>query len=201
MMRITAGIWRGRRLPVQAPAWVRPTMDRVRQALFDRLQAHSALEGKTVADLFAGTGALGLEALSRGAGFCLFVERDRHLTTALRQTLQLFGAAPSLYRIITADAFRVVPRWQVLGLPRPELVLADPPYGTGLAAHLLRVLALSGWLPSGSLLCLEVSRWEHIPSPHPGWELQEERLFGETRLLWWYWHGIADATGTLPRHF
>lgn len=173
-------------------------MDRVRQALFDRLQSCSALEGKTVADLFAGTGALGLEALSRGARFCVFVERDRHLTAALRQTLQLFGAAPSICRVVTADVFRVVPRWHALGLPLPELILADPPYGTGLGERLLHALALSGWLLPGSLLCLELSRWDHVAPAYPGWELQDERSFGETRLQWWYWHGTADATCTLP---
>ena len=197
-MRITAGIWRSRQLRTIPAARVRPTMDRVRKALFDALCAYSLPEGAVVADLFAGTGALGLEALSRGAAFCVFIEQDRRLTAALHRTLHSLGAAPSLYRIVTANVFQVLPRWQLLGLPRPQLVLADPPYRAGFGERLLQALALSGWMPPESLLCLELSRGEQITAVPHGWELSREQHFGETHLQWWHWHGPSDATGALP---
>ncbi len=196
-MRITGGIWRGRRLPVGAPTGVRPTMDRVRKALFDRLNGMISLRGAIVADLFAGLGTLGLEALSRGATYCIFVERSRRVATLLQNTLSLFGLETGRYRIVVDDVFRLLPRWDVLGLPRVHLIFADPPYQSYVASRLLELLAEVHWLYPGGLLCLELSRWETIAHPPPGWQLEGERLFGETRLQWWYWHGAHNAPSTL----
>jgi len=198
LMRITGGIWRGRRFPIVVPAGVRPTMDRVRKALFDRLQGMIALQGIIVADLFAGTGTLGIEALSRGATYCIFVERNRRLTEFLHCVLSLLTLNPRHYRIITGDVFRVLRYWEELDLPRPHLLFADPPYQSLLGNRLLRALAESHWLRPGALLCLELSRWETVAHAPAGWQLHSERLFGETRLQWWYWHGTDNATSTLP---
>jgi len=174
-------------------------MERVRMALFERLQHLMELEQAIVADLFAGTGILGLEALSRGAAYCIFVERNRRLTDALRHALSTLDVLPEQYRILTDDVFRVVPLWQRLELPRPHLLLADPPYRTGLGARLLQALARAEWLLPGGWLCLELSRREAIASIPEGWELHSERLFGDTRVQW-YRYGVPHATSSLPGH-
>ncbi|MEN3027170.1 MAG: 16S rRNA (guanine(966)-N(2))-methyltransferase RsmD [Chlorobiota bacterium] len=198
-MRITGGIWRSRRLPTVAVP-IRPTMDRVRKAIFDRLQSVLPLEGSYVADLFAGTGALGLEALSRGASFCVFVERDRRLLHSLRQTLHALGAEAERYRILADDVFRVSQRWRALGLPQLHLVFADPPYRQGLPERLLQALADADWLCPGGILCLELSRWDRVAHVPEGWQLSAERSFGETSVQWWIWHGTTSTTRHLPRH-
>jgi len=196
-LRITGGIWRGRHISCPSFPWLRPTMDRVRQALFDRLQNLGAVEGCVVADLFAGTGLLGIEALSRGAAVCVFVEHNPRLVVALRHTLQALGVPAERYRILKADVFSVLYRWQHLRLPSPQLILADPPYGKRWGARLLQALSDAPWLLPHSWLCLETSRWEDVPQSSTGWELSAERFFGDTRIQWWYWHGRTDATGTV----
>lgn len=197
-MRITGGMWRGRRLPGGIPAGVRPTMDRVRKALFDRLHDMLSLRGVIVADLFAGTGSLGIEALSRGAVYCVFIERDRRMTALLHRTLTLLGLDARHYRVVLDDVFHALPRWDVLGLARPHIIFADPPYQSHIGVRLLELLTEVQWLSPGGLLCLELSRWEAVAHPPPGWQLESERLFGDTRLQWWYWNGAPHAPSALP---
>jgi 16S rRNA (guanine966-N2)-methyltransferase len=160
-MRIIAGEWRGRRLEAPPGEGTRPTLDRVRQALFDRLMhapwaGRAAMEGAHVLDAFAGTGALGLEALSRGAAEAVFIERDRTALVALRANVAACRAEPQC-RIIPGDACR-----PPAGTPC-SLVFLDPPYGQGLAAPAVAALKTAGWITDGALLVLEISREEEVP--------------------------------------
>ena len=131
-------------------AATRPTAERVRQALFDRLMhapwARDAVVGARVLDVFSGTGALGLEALSRGAAQAVFIERDRAALVALRANL---AACRAVARVVVGDALRP-PAGQACGL-----VFLDPPYGAGLAGPALLALAAAGWIADGALVSVE----------------------------------------------
>jgi 16S rRNA (guanine966-N2)-methyltransferase len=160
-VRIIGGAWRGRRLCAPPGAATRPTSDRVRQALFDMLlhapwAGREAVNGATVLDAFAGTGALGLEALSRGAATATFLERDRTTLAVLRANIAACGAGDRA-RALNADALRPPP-----GVPS-TLVFLDPPYGAGIVPRAVAALAGAGWLAPGALLVAEVGRDE--PSP------------------------------------
>lgn len=159
-MRIIAGAWRGRTLIAPPGQATRPTADRVRQALFDRLAhapwADRILPGAQVLDVFAGTGAFGLEALSRGAAHATFIERDRTALEALRANLAACGAAQRS-QVIAADALRPPP-----GTPS-DLILLDPPYGLALLAPAVAALARAGWIAPGALLVAEAARDEALP--------------------------------------
>ncbi len=173
-MRIIAGQWRGR--PLEAPPGnaTRPTSDRAREGLFSMLASRlGGFEGLQVADLFAGTGALGLEALSRGAAFCAFVEKDRLALDTLRRNLERLGAGDRAE--IRAQAVEHVP-----APPRPcDLILMDPPYGAGLAQPALDRAA--AWLAPGGWLGVELHGETLFPPP--GLETVVERRFGKASLL------------------
>ena len=165
-MRIVAGSFRGRRLAAPDGEGTRPTADRVRQALFDRL-AHapwaesatgrSLLEGATVLDLFAGTGALGLEAISRGAARAVFIERDRATAAVLRANVAACRVEGRC-RVLVADALRP-PNGEPCGL-----VFLDPPYGLDLAVPAVAACREAGWIGPGALLVLEIGR-DKMPPP------------------------------------
>src|ERR1700736_3119455 len=122
-MRVVAGEAKGRRLQAPAGPRTRPTSDRVREAIFDILGSLDAVEGAVVADLFAGSGALGIEALSRGARRTVFVDRDRAAITAIRANLAGCGFGPDRAEVVPGD----VGRWAA-GAPPVDVILADPPY-------------------------------------------------------------------------
>ncbi len=151
-MRIIAGRWRGRVLAAPAGVKTRPTAERVRQALFDRLMhaswgGRALLEGARVLDVFAGTGALGLEALSRGAAHATFMEQDRAALAALRANIAACGASAT---VLAADARHPPP-----GTPC-SLVFLDPPYQQSLVEPAVTALAAAGWLAPGALLLAEL---------------------------------------------
>lgn len=156
-MRIVAGAWRGRRLVAPAGTATRPTSDRARQALFDRLAhapwAAGALTGAQVLDAFAGSGALGLEALSRGAAHVTFLENDPGALAAIRANVAACRAADRC-RILQADATRPPPGSAC------RLVFLDPPYGQGLVAPALAALRRAGWIAPGAMLVVETGRDE-----------------------------------------
>ena len=186
-MRIVAGSHRGRRLKTPAGDALRPTRDRIREALFNLL-AHNKWrdaplpEGAAVIDGFAGTGALGLEALSRGAAHVVFLENDREALNLLRENVALFDAADRI-TILNCDATRP-------GRARRacELALLDPPYGGGLAEPALEALARGGWLAVGALAAVELAAKEPF-TPPPGCEPLDERRYGATRLVFLRWPG------------
>ena len=172
-MRIIAGTWRGR--PIAAPAGdaTRPTSDRVREALFSMLTSRlGSFEDLLVLDAFAGTGALGLEALSRGAARATFVEHDRKAVDALRANVETLGAEANI----------LAQRVETLGAATTQhhVALLDPPYGEGLAAPALARLAERGWLAPQALVSVETGRTETLEVP--GFTLDVTRHHGKALL-------------------
>jgi 16S rRNA (guanine966-N2)-methyltransferase len=181
-MRITAGHFKGRTLHAPEGERVRPTSDKVRQAIFNIL-AHGdlALEfgGARIADLFAGTGALGLEAISRGASFCLFVDDDAESRAVLRTNVEAFGLTGAT-KIWRRDATDLGPMSPGAGGPF-DLVFLDPPYRKGLIAPALASLR-AGWLAPDALLVAETAADEDVSSPE-GFTVLDDRVYGETRVM------------------
>ncbi len=175
LLRIVAGTWRGRTLRAPPGADTRPTADRARQTLFDML-AHAPWAPSRdvrVLDGFAGTGALGLEALSRGATHATFIENDRAALAALRANVAALGAPATIH---AADILRP-PR-----APAPAgLVLLDPPYGRNLAAAAIPALAAAGWFGPDTILVVETAA-DEPPPPNAG-SLLAERRVGAARLF------------------
>lgn len=172
-MRIIAGAWRGRPLRAPAGAATRPTADRTREALFSMLTSRlGGFEGLRVADLFAGTGALGLEALSRGAASCLFVEQDRAALDALRANVAALGAQAE----IRAQSVAAL---GPSGAPF-DLLLLDPPYDSGGGGALLERLARLGWTVPGTWVGVETGRRETVRAG--GFALAVERVHGKAKL-------------------
>ena len=173
-MRIIAGEWRGR--PIDAPVGqaTRPTADRVRETLFSMLLSRiGSFEDLRVADLFAGSGALGFEALSRGAATATFVEVDQRAATTIRSNAQRFGAGDRT-RVITCSA-------TALPVAEPfDLIFADPPYGQGLAGEALDAVLAAGWLAPGGWISIETARGEAIAPRHLA--LEAERDVGAARI-------------------
>jgi 16S rRNA (guanine966-N2)-methyltransferase len=180
-MRIVGGRFRGRALAAPKHEGLRPTADRVRESLFNILE-HGveglALEGARVVDLFAGTGALGFEALSRGAAFCLFVEESPEARALIRDTIEALQLTGST-RIFRRDATDLGPA----GTMAPfTLAFLDPPYGRGLGARALASLAQGGWLEPGALAVLEERADAEIALPQ-GFEEIDRRTWGDTQAL------------------
>ena len=173
-MRIIAGRFRGR--PLQAPPGLqtRPTADRVREALFSMLASRlGSFEGLRVADLYAGSGALGLEALSRGAEHVSFVEKDSKAAAAIKANAAKLGVSEQV-RILGGSA---------LALPRSEpfdLVFADPPYAPGSGSAVVKAVADAGWLAPAGLLSVETDRRE--PVDPLAYEIETEREIGRARI-------------------
>ena len=180
MLRLVAGRHRGRRLAAPEGLTTRPTAERVRQALFDMLwhapwAGRDRLEGARVLDAFAGTGALGLEALSRGAAHATFIEQDRAALAALRRNIATIGEEERS-RVIAGDATRP----PVAAAPA-SLLLLDPPYGKDLVPRALAALGAAGWIAPGALVAAEVAKAD--PLDIPGFETVAERAHGAARLV------------------
>jgi 16S rRNA (guanine966-N2)-methyltransferase len=181
-MRITAGSFGGRTLVAPRDARVRPTADKVRQAIFNILTHNdfgAGLDGARVADLFAGTGAMGIEALSRGAAFCLFVDDSAESRALIRQNVETLGLT-GVTKIWRRDATKLGPMAAGAGGPF-ELVILDPPYRKGLIAPALASLRDGGWLAPGAIAVVEAAEDETIPSTD-GFAVLDERVYGETRV-------------------
>jgi 16S rRNA (guanine966-N2)-methyltransferase len=178
-MRIVGGEFRGRGLATPKSSAIRPTSDRLRETIFDILVHRFAdpLTGARVLDLFAGTGALGLEALSRGASYCLFVDdgvEGRGLIRTNVEALRLTGRT----KIFRRDATRLGPC--APGEPY-DLLFADPPYGQGLAEAALSSAATGGWLAPGAIGVVEEAASADFAVPG-GFALEHERVVGDSRL-------------------
>lgn len=183
-MRITGGSFRGRPLVAPPDARVRPTADKVRQAVFNIL-AHNdlglgfSLEGARVVDLFAGTGALGIEAISRGASFCLFVDDSSESRALIRrnvEALQLTGVT----KIWRRDATDLGPMPAGSGGPF-TLAFLDPPYRKALMAPALTALREGGWLASNALAVAETAADESAVTAD-GFHQLDARVYGDTRV-------------------
>lgn len=179
-MRVTGGVFRGRRLQTVQAAVLRPTQDRVREALFSALA--EAIPGSRFLDLYAGTGSVGIEAWSRGAGQICWVERDRRVFGILEQNIRMLAVGgtdatlvprcmevAAFCRCVTADTF--------------DIIYADPPYARNrdAAEEVLPLLARSGALRPGGLLVMEQGAVEVRPE-YPDWEFLRERRYGAALL-------------------
>ena len=171
-MRIIAGKWRGRVLEAPSGVATRPTLDRVRETLFSMLVSRlGSLEDLRVADLFAGSGALGFEALSRGAASATFVENDPSAVAAIRRNAQKFGAEVEIWS------------GSALALPRSDpfdLIFADPPYMPGSGTAVVRSVITADWLAGGGWISVETSREEEVGPAHL--QTEAERKVGRARL-------------------
>ncbi len=172
-MRIVAGQWRGRRLIAPMGDATRPTADRTRERLFSMLTSRlGSFEGLSILDLFAGSGALGLEALSRGAADALFVEQDRKAVTALKRNIAALRANAE---VRSSSVFALGPA------PRPfDLVFMDPPYDSGAGAVALDKLGRLGWFAPSAWIAIETARHETIEVK--GYAVDTTRESGKARL-------------------
>lgn len=177
-LRIAGGRHRGRPLRALEGTTTRPTAARVREAVFDillhgRPAALQPLQGARVLDAFAGTGALGLEALSRGAAHATFLERDRAALALLRANAEALGEAGRC-TIVAADATAPV------RAPEPAgIVLLDPPYGEAMVEKALGALTEAGWIAAGTVVVAEGAERDPFALP-PGFRLVDERRYGRT---------------------
>jgi 16S rRNA (guanine966-N2)-methyltransferase len=179
-MRVVAGRFRGRPLAAPGDAGTRPTSDRVRESVFNIL-AHGlgdfSIEGRRVIDLFSGTGALGIEALSRGASYCLFVEEAPDARALIRRNVESFGLTGET-RIFRRDATDLGPA----GNMEPYgLAFLDPPYGKGLGEKALAGLAAGGWLTPGAIAVFEEKAGAPISIP-PEFSTLDSRTWGKTEI-------------------
>ncbi|HRX36009.1 MAG TPA: 16S rRNA (guanine(966)-N(2))-methyltransferase RsmD [Aestuariivirga sp.] len=179
-MRIVGGKFKGHSLAAPAGQATRPTTDRVRESIFNIL-AHGIdgfdLEGARVLDLFAGTGALGLEAISRGARFCQFVDDSAEARGVIRRNADSLGVI-GLVKIWRRDATKLGP---CAPQPRFDLVFADPPYGKGLGGKALQALVDGEWLNTGAVVMLEEAVKIDIPEV-PSLTLLDRRDYGDTQV-------------------
>jgi 16S rRNA (guanine966-N2)-methyltransferase len=188
-MRIVAGVHRGRLLKAPAGEAVRPTADRVREALFSMLQSGryggDRVQGARVLDACAGSGALGLEALSRGAAHCTFLDNAAAAIAAIEANVATLGVRDRS-RVLRADVTR--PPSAPAGC---DLILLDPPYRDGLAPTALAALAANGWCAPGALVAVE----HEAPLPLPdGFTEETSRTYGRTRVTLLGW-----TLGVLPQ--
>jgi 16S rRNA (guanine966-N2)-methyltransferase len=188
-MRIVSGTLRGRALAPPPNDSTRPTSDRVREAVFNILAHGTArveLDGARVLDLFAGTGALGLEAISRGAAFALFVEDDPGARGVIRTNVEAFGLTGRT-KIFRRDATDMGPAAQ---MGQYDLAFLDPPYAKGLGERALASLAAGGWLKTGAILVLEERASVIIALP-AGFEQLDTRTWGDTQAVFLRWSAAA----------
>ena len=179
-MRVVGGTLRGRALAAPASPVIRPTADRLRESLFNIL-AHAygdLASGARVLDLFAGTGALGIEALSRGAAFALFVDESAEARALLRENVAALGLGGTS-RIFRRDATQLGPVHPVAPF---SLGFLDPPYGQGLAAKALASARAGGWFTSGALIVVEEAAKAQFAAPEGFTEL-ERRRYDDSELV------------------
>ena len=196
-MRIVAGRHRGRKLEVPAGLRVRPTADRAREALFNILEhggwtqgggaggraggragGGSPLAGARVLDAFAGSGALGLEALSRGAAHASFMDSGRAALETIRRNAEALGEGRESVSLVRGDAT------DPPGTAVPvSIAFLDPPYDDGLAMPALTALAAAGWLAAGALAIVELPAREDAPEPPAGFAVLDDRTYGAARVV------------------
>lgn len=180
-MRVVGGEFRGRPLVAPKGMATRPTTDRTRESLFNILTHRDdvELEGARVIDLFAGSGALGFEAISRGGAFCLFVETAAAARGAIRDNQESLGLTGKT-RIHRRSATALGDKPAGMGAPF-TLAFLDPPYGQGLVEPALVALRDGGWLGEGAFLVVEQGKGEDVPSVD-GFKFADERAFGDSVL-------------------
>lgn len=184
-MRIVAGKWRGRNLAAPKGDLTRPTADRMRETLFSMLNSRlGTFEGLTVADMFAGSGALGLEALSRGASYCLFVEQDENALATIRKNVAALEARLSC-DVRAGSVLSLGPA----KVPH-DLILLDPPYETGAGPVALERLLRLGWIGPATWIALETGAKEDVLLK--SFDVEAERKVGKGKLRLLRLRGAAE---------
>ncbi|MDA7947329.1 MAG: 16S rRNA (guanine(966)-N(2))-methyltransferase RsmD [Hyphomicrobiaceae bacterium] len=180
-MRIVAGRFKGRALTAPKDQTTRPTSDRVREAIFNIL-THGidgfALEGARVLDLFAGTGALGIEALSRGAKYCLFIENSAQARGLIRKNVEVLNLT-GVTKVWRRDASALGPAGN---LDAFDIIFADPPYGQGLGEKALEAARANGWIKPGGIAVIEESAEAGFETPD-GFDELNRRAYGDTEIV------------------
>lgn len=190
-MRITGGQFGGRRIKVPASGALRPTQDRVREAFFSMVQCE--IPGARFLDLFAGSGAVGLEAVSRGAESAVFVEADRRHSAVVSENAASLGCTGRT-RVVTGDCYRFLSTYSG---PSFTIVFADPPYALGEEkgyASVLETLLVRNVVAEGGLFAAEMAAVQSVSSAQ-GWELVRDRSYGKTRLCLWRRERTSSAAG------
>jgi len=175
-VRIIGGEWRGRRLPVPDLPGLRPSGDRCRETLFNWLQP--IIRGSVCVDLFAGSGALGMEAASRGAAQVILVEKSRQLARTLRENIRQLSA--DRVEIVAADAQQWLQECPAEFL---DIVFIDPPFGLGLETRALELIDAGNCVKPGGRIYLETARGAPAVVPGLGWEICREKTLGEVKML------------------
>jgi len=182
-MRILGGSFKGRDLPTLEGDGCRPAMAKVREALFNMIAARAIpLQGARVLDVFAGTGALGFEALSRGAAHVRFVEANKALARRIAENARGLGLGREACDAAPADALKLLRKPPQAAY---DLVFVDPPYGRDLLNPALQLLDSGGWLNPGALVAAEVEKSLSPIILPEAWALETDRLYGQTRILLW----------------
>lgn len=197
MVKIIAGHWKGRRIRTTGGEGYRPAMGKVREALFSMLDSRGVQwESVRVLDVFAGSGSLGWEALSRGAGQVWFLESDARAVRLLREQIPGFTLPGRKVRILAGDAMRILAK----DAPQDfDLLFFDPPYGRELLIQAMALANAHGWIAPFALACAEVeSGWDFTAMDLTGFELLVNRLYGQTRILIWKKIFVKNVLLSIP---
>ncbi|WP_428944804.1 16S rRNA (guanine(966)-N(2))-methyltransferase [Pantoea sp. FN060301] len=182
-IRIIGGLWRGRKLPVPDSAGLRPTTDRVRETLFNWLAPD--IQGARCLDCFAGSGALGLEALSRHAASVTLIELERPVAQLLEKNLATLGATAG--RVLNTNTLQ----WLAQQGEPHDLVFIDPPFRKGLLEQTLTLLENNGWLAADALIYVESEVENGLPAVPVSWQLHREKIAGQVASRLYIRHAAA----------
>lgn len=194
-MRLISGRLGGRTLRTAEGPGYRPATAKVRQSTFSMLEARGMQwGGSRVADLFAGSGSLALEAISRGAEYALLVEKSSKAAQIIQRNLKELGIPRSMGRVLVADVNQTLRK----AAPQPfDLIFIDPPYGKGLLAPALELMIERGWPAPGGFILAEVEAALQ-PNTPPGLECITDRTYGQTRIV--LWRTITPDSPSTPEH-
>ena len=195
MVRVIGGTARGRKLYLPKGHPVRPTADRVKEAVFNILQAFPFPE--QVLDIFAGIGSLGIEFLSRGAKQAVFIEKDRSLAAVLKKNLE-HARLKDMAEVRIGDVFKEIPRLGNSGQKRFDVVVMDPPYDQGFLAKTLHLLHESGVMKQDAIVIIEHSPWEEVGQGNAAFKVFDHRSYGQTLVSFLRMEG-GEGDGTNPQ--
>ncbi len=177
-MRIVAGTHRSRKLETPQGNAIRPTSDKIRQAVFNMLNARGYVVDANVMDVFCGTGALGLEALSQGAAHCIFFDKDKKAVKLCQKNIEILKEEART-EVFIQDAMKVKARLE--NNVKADLVFLDPPYMKNLIVPVIEALQGAGWLAPDAVFVMEMARNENIASTLI--EILSEKTYGETKII------------------
>lgn len=181
-MRVIAGLHKGRRLETPDSKLIRPTSDKVKGAIFNALQSRKDLTDLHVIDGFCGTGALGIEALSRGAAYCTFIDKSHKSLSLTRHNLSLLDLAPQS-SLMRCDITKI--KTAAADYSPAELLLLDPPYAQDFLGRSLVRLIDGGWLKSGCLCVCETAKNFVCTDIPPSLKKEDEKIYGDTKIEFW----------------